>query len=134
MARTTEIERIRVERVGQDIFRTRLMSLWGGRCAITGLGLPELLRAGHAKPWSRCESNGERLDECDGLLLAAHLDAALDRGLIAIGPDGGVLVSSLVPAEDRVRLGLERALRVAGLSGRHHTYLAWHRANIFRPA
>src|SRR5262249_4060255 len=50
MPRTTEAERLIVQRVGQDIFREALMDLWSGRCAVTGLDQPELLRASHMKP------------------------------------------------------------------------------------
>lgn len=78
--------------VGQNLFREGLMALWGGRCAITGLDVPELLRASHAKPWA--DSNDvERLNVCNGLLLAAHWDAAFDAGLVTVSPDGAVLAS-----------------------------------------
>jgi putative restriction endonuclease len=50
MARATEAERLAVQRVGQDLFRSGLLDLWGGRCAICGLEVPALLRASHAKP------------------------------------------------------------------------------------
>jgi hypothetical protein len=55
MPRTTETERLVVQRVGQDIFRAGLLDYWDGRCAVTGLAVPELLRASHIKPWSKCE-------------------------------------------------------------------------------
>lgn len=49
--RTTErVAEVR-QRVGQDLFRDALMRYWGGRCAISGVGEPALLRASHAKPW-----------------------------------------------------------------------------------
>lgn len=46
----TEAKRLIVQRVGQDIFRQSLPDYWEGRCAITGLAVPELLRASHIKP------------------------------------------------------------------------------------
>jgi hypothetical protein len=58
------------------------MDYWGGRRAITGCAEPLLLRGSHIKPWTQCETDAERLDVYNGLLLAAHLDAAFDAGLI----------------------------------------------------
>ena len=81
LPRTTEAERLVIQRVGQDVFREALLSYWGGRCAVTGVAEPRLLRASHIKPWAKCETDAERLDVYNGLLLAAHLDAAFDGGL-----------------------------------------------------
>ena len=50
--RTTEAERLVVQRIGQNIFRAALMDYWGGRCPITGITDPELLRASHIVPWA----------------------------------------------------------------------------------
>ena len=49
LPRTTEAERTVVQRVGQDIFRNALMDYWQGRCCVTGLSVPSLLRASHIK-------------------------------------------------------------------------------------
>ena len=62
-----------------------LMDFWGGRCPLTGITHPRLLRASHMKPWSACTDAAERLNVHNGLLLAAHLDAAFDAGLITFG-------------------------------------------------
>ena len=51
---------------------------------MTGLDVPELLRASHIKPWADCGTDAERLDVFNGLLLAPHLDAAFDAGFITI--------------------------------------------------
>ena len=61
LPRATEAERLVVQRVGQDIFRRGLLEYWDGRCAITSLAVPELLRASHIKPWADCDSDTERL-------------------------------------------------------------------------
>lgn len=71
----TEVERLVKQRIGQEIFRQALMDYWGGACAVTGIDLPEVLRASHAKPWAVCENDEERLNVFNGLLLAAHPDA-----------------------------------------------------------
>lgn len=44
----TERTALILSRVGQGVFRERLMEVWGRRCAVTGLNLPQLLRASHA--------------------------------------------------------------------------------------
>lgn len=131
LPRSTEAERLVLQRVGQDLFRQGLMDLWGGRCAISGLAVPELLRASHAKPWKDCESDQERLDVCNGLLLAAHLDAAFDAGLIAVGVNGEVIVSKALSEGALKVLGLDQPRRIEGLLEAHRPYLGWHRARVF---
>ena len=132
LPRTTEAERLVVQRVGQDIFRRGLLEYWDGRCAITGLAVPELLRASHIKPWAACDTDAERLDIFNGLLLAPHLDAALDAGFITIAQDGTVLVSNTLLPDARSVLGLDGTLQVRRLYRAHERYLPSHRANIFR--
>ena len=77
LPRATEAERLVIQRVGQNVFRDALMAYWGGRCAVTEVTEPRLLRASHIKPWARCETDAERLDVYNGLLLAAHLDGLI---------------------------------------------------------
>ena len=131
LPRSTEAERLVVQRVGQEIFRNGLLEYWDGRCAITGLDVPELLRASHIKPWARCDTDSERLDVFNGLLLAAHLDAAFDAGLITVGEDGVVVVSDALSAGAQRTLGLSDTLEVDALHPTHEYYLAWHRARVF---
>ena len=132
LPRATEAERLVVRRVGQDIFRRGLFEYWDGRCAITGLAVPELLRASHIKPWSACETDAERLDVFNGFLLAPHLDAAFDAGFITIAEDGRGLVSSILSFDARSVLGLDGSLWVRGLHQAQQRYLPWHREKIFR--
>lgn len=132
MPTTTEAERLVVQRVGQEVFRNGLIDYWEGRCAVTGLAVVELLRASHIKPWAECETNVERLDVFNGLLLAPHLDAAFDRGFMTVSPDGHVASSPALSEESITILGLGPSLRVRMLDDRHREYLAWHRARVFR--
>ncbi len=129
----TSAKREVAQRVGQQFFREGLLDFWDGRCAVTGLDVPELLRASHARPWSE-SSDAQRLDVCNGLLLAVHLDAAFDKGLIAVADDGRVLVSPTLSKPQRRLLGLRKPLRVQRperLTRAHRGYLAWHRAHHF---
>lgn len=132
LRRETEIERLVVQRIGQNIFRERLLEYWEGRCAVTGLAVPELLRASHVKPWADCETDAERLDVFNGLLLAPHIDASFDCGFITVSIDASVLISSRLTGADRRLLGLEAPLRVHGLSASHEVFLPWHRARVFK--
>lgn len=132
LPRATEVERLVVQRVGQDIFREGLMRYWEGRCAVTGLTEPELLRASHIKPWSKCDTDHERLNVFNGLLLAVHLDAAFDRGFITFDDTGAMLISPRLSSDDVARLGLTPDLKLSRLEKGHLAALAWHRATHFR--
>ena len=132
LPRSTEVERSIIQRVGQDIFRRGLLEYWDSRCAISGLAVPELLRASHIKPWAVCENDAERLDVFNGFLLAPHLDAAFDAGFITVAEDGEILLSQVLGKEARELLGLNRPMRLRGLTDEHRRYLAWHRRSLFR--
>jgi len=132
LPRTTEVERLVVRRVGQDIFRRGLLEYWDGRCAITGLDVHDLLRASHIKPWADCDTDAERLDVYNGLLLAPHLDAAFDLGFITVAEDGTVVISDSLPSGAYAVLGLNRPLNIHGLHRAHQRYLPWHRSRVFR--
>ena len=128
---TTEVERLVKLRVGQDTFREALMDYWGSACAVTGIALPEVLRASHAKPWAACETDEERLDVFNGFLLCANLDALFDRGLITFDDSGQVIYSSLLNPEHRLCLNLRDDLTLRWLTPTHKPYLAWHRERVF---
>jgi hypothetical protein len=89
--RSTEAERLVVQRVGQEGFRRALLQYWDGRCAVTGISDSALLRASHIVPWSACTSDAQRLDVNNGLLLSALWDAAFDAGLVTFD-DGGAAI------------------------------------------
>jgi putative restriction endonuclease len=126
----TEREATVRQRIGQHLFREGLIALWGGRCAITGLDAPELLRASHAKPWAD-SSDIERLDVFNGLLLAAHWDAAFDSGLITVSTSGHVVPSAALSDSTIEVLGLSEDLCIR-LQPQHEPYLAWHRERVFK--
>ncbi len=132
LPKTTEAERLLVQRVGQDLFRTALLDYWQGRCCVTGLAVPSLLRASHIKPWAKCQSDNERLDVFNGLLLAPHLDALFDGGWISFSDQGGMLVSKQLSAAARAQLGIALGWSISGLKTAHRGYLAHHREHEFR--
>lgn len=130
--RTTErVAEVR-QRVGQELFRDALMRYWGGRCALSGISELALLRASHAKPW-KDSTDAERLDVHNGLLLAVHLDAAFDAGLIGVGAQGEVLVSHRLGEVERRVVGVALPSAPLALRDGHRPYLAWHRSHVFHP-
>jgi putative restriction endonuclease len=132
LPKTTEAERLVVQRIGQNLFREGLLELWEGRCAVTALAVPALLRASHIKPWADCETDAERLDVYNGILLAPHLDAAFDGGFITVADDGAIVVSDVLDEAARATLGLDEPLCVHGLAEGHRYYLPWHRDRAFK--
>jgi hypothetical protein len=127
---TTEAERFVVQRIGQNIFRERLMAYWQGCCPLTGIADKALLRASHIKPWKDCDSDAERLDVHNGLLLSALWDAAFDSGLVSFGDAGNPLFSSSLGPDAKALL---RWRRPVPLSEKHREKLAWHRAAFSYP-
>jgi HNH endonuclease len=124
LPKTTEAERLIVQRIGQDIFRARLMDYWQGRCPLTGITDPALLRASHIIPWADCETDAERLDVHNGLLLSALWDAAFDRALVTFDDEGNPRFSPALSEPARAELRWRSRIN---LIGEHRLRLARHR-------
>lgn len=84
-------------RVNQNVFRQIVVSNYSGKCAISGIDLPELLFASHIVPWSKNED--ERLNPENGICLSALYDKAFDKGLIAINEHYKILLSDTLKAK-----------------------------------
>jgi len=130
----TEVERIVRQRIGQQTFRAAMLDYWGGACAVTGIAIPEVLRASHAKPWADCPSDAERLDVFNGFLLSANLDALFDQFLISFDDEGRLLVSRAISDQDVKRLALDQRLRLRWLATEHGDYLDYHRGRYIEAA
>lgn len=128
---TTEVERLRKERIGQNVFRSALMDYWEKSCAVTGVKNSTLLRASHIVPWATCESDEERLNVHNGLLLVATLDAAFDAGLITFEDDGRILISEKLSESDQISSGIGQHMRLTRMNDEVRKRLAWHRAHLF---
>jgi len=126
LPRTTEAERLVVERIGQDVFRSALMDYWGKKCPITGIDDPALLRASHIVPWSECNDE-QRLDVHNGLLLSALWDAAFDRGLVSFADDGTALFGEGLSGVAQAALCYGNKLSLIGLREAHLINLKDHR-------
>ncbi len=131
LPRTTEAERLVVQRIGQDIFRTRLMDYWQGRCPLTGITDAALLRASHVIPWAECETDAERLDVHNGLLLSALWDAAFDRALVTFDDQGRPEFSPSLSEQVRGELRWNSPI---SLTDEHRRRLARHRERAPGPS
>jgi hypothetical protein len=124
----TEAWALQKTRSGQGPFRSALMARWEGRCPLTGIAEPGLLRASHIIPWNRCESDAERVNPENGLLLSALWDAAFDRGLVTFGDDGVAVALPGLSGESLAVLRASGPGRLVGLRGGERERLRWHRA------
>lgn len=127
----TETERFVRQRVGQKVYRKALMNYWKGQCAVTCIDVPAVLKASHAKPWSECDSDADRLNVYNGFLLSANLDALFDSGLITFNDNGVILISKHLHEYQRSSLNLVESLRLRWVDKNHLPFLHWHRKYVF---
>lgn len=84
-------------RKGQEYFRRMILANYCGRCALTGIDIPQVLLASHIIPWSDKSHKRDRLNPCNGICLSALYDKAFDKGLITFSPDDlSVQISSVL--------------------------------------
>lgn len=116
-------------RVGQGIFRSKLLKYWRNKCCITNCTLLPVLKASHIKPWID-SNNKERLDEYNGLLLSPNIDALFDRGLISFTNGGKIIYSDRA---DRTTLDflIGPTPKLLKLESKHFPYLEFHRTQVF---
>nr|WP_314764757.1 HNH endonuclease [uncultured Neisseria sp.] len=125
----TEIETLIKARQGQDSFRKKLLNLYPS-CPLTGLDIQPLLIASHIKPWSKCNDK-ERLDPFNGLMLAPHIDALFDSGLITFETDGTIKISPKIDLENQKRLGISRDMKLK-IEPESEKYFEYHRNHVFQ--
>lgn len=129
-AKGTEVERLVRQRIGQDAYRKAMLDYWGNACAVTGLQMPEILRASHAKPWAECEADAERLDVYNGFLLTANLDALFDRFLISFDEAGRIIISETISDSQKFLLNIHQDMQLRWISKEHDRYLIFHRSKF----
>jgi|SRR5690348_4025740 len=81
-------------RVNQNVFRQIVVANYNGKCAITGIDIPDLLLASHIIPWSKNEQ--ERLNPENGICLSPLYDRAFDKGYIGINEKFEIMLSPLL--------------------------------------
>lgn len=84
-------------RIGQDIFRAILLEIYSHKCCVTGIDIPDVLRASHIIPWS--ENKASRLNPENGLCLSATYDAAFDKHLISFDENYKMILSPFLKDE-----------------------------------
>lgn len=126
----TEKEQLIKARLGQGLFRKRLLEI-ENKCRLTGIVDQQFLVASHIKPW-RDGNNEERLDGSNGLLLSPHVDRLFDRGWISFNDDGSLLISNDDTNKVMVSWGLDDNINVGIFSEKQKSYLAYHRAHVYK--
>ena len=124
----TEKERIVRSRIGQGLFKKKLLSK-SCRCAICGLNIKDLLIASHCKPWAKA-NNKERLDVNNGLLLCPTHDALFDRGLITFKEDGEIIISEEIEKSQYKLLNIDEYIRL-NFRKEQLPYIKYHREKEF---
>ena len=119
-------------RLRQSDYRRNLLNYWGGRCAVTGCGLTDILIDSHVKPWSKCETNRESISKYNGFLLTPNLDRLFDHGYITFDDDGRIIISKNVPQSDYETLGIHSEMRLRRIEQEHRSFLAYHYEKVFK--
>jgi 5-methylcytosine-specific restriction protein A len=125
---TTERTGLITSRVGQGYYRQEIVAKFESRCAVTGLGIAEVLIASHIVPW-RDANDDERVDENNGILLSPVYDALFDKYLIAFSDEGALLLSKQLSEDDVAALGINRSARIKVTEGML-PFLRRHRARL----
>lgn len=113
-------------RIGQGGYRLRMCRIWGDRCAVTGLAVPDALVASHALAWKDSD-NHQRLDAYNGLLLSATLDKLFDKGLVSFSDSGALLVKPILDPDELRACGLSLDSKLRFVPERCKPYLKKHR-------
>ena len=127
------------QRKGQDYFRRMILANYGGRCALTGIDIPQLLLASHIIPWADKSHKKDRLNPCNGICLSALYDKAFDQGLITISPDDYSVVLSSVLRENETKeyfdkhfgIIIGKKLMMPSEYQPNREFLAYHRDKVF---
>lgn len=124
-------EQLVAARRGQGRFREGV-SLVEQSCRFTRVSNPKLLVASHIQPWVRCETNGERLDPFNGLMLTPTYDRLFDRGFVTFDPDDRLVISPRLPVEDVRKIRMDPHLVTDSFRPEQQRYLAYHREHVFK--
>ena len=125
-------ERLAVEksRIGQGIFRDRIISLWGS-CSVTSLTNLTLVRASHIKPW-RESNNSERLNPYNGLLLMPNFDLLFDKGFIGFKDNGQMIISTKLTTTEQQILQISGRERLRKVFPENKQFLEFHRDKVLQ--
>lgn len=77
-------------RIGQAYYRKMIISIYAGKCCVTGMDVQNLLRASHIVPWAKDKEN--RMNPENGLCLSGTYDLAFDQHLISFDEEYRMIV------------------------------------------
>lgn len=124
-------------RVNQSFFRQIVLANYGGRCALTGIDIPDLLIASHIIPWAN--DTKERLNPANGICLSALYDKAFDKGYMSFDNEGKVLLSNNIEDKKDRDYYAKYFMTIKGhkIEGYRKyapnpEFLNWHRQHIFK--
>ena len=126
---TTKKQLVKSRR-GQGIFKANVR-LNEKRCRVTGVTDLKHLRASHIKPW-KDSTDEEKLNGCNGLLLAPHIDHLFDRGLISFSDDGNLLISPKLDRAILAKWGVSETVNVGSFDAKQSVFLEYHRHSVFK--
>jgi len=126
---TVKVQLVNARR-GQGVFRANVRLNEKG-CRVTGVTDPLHLRASHIKPW-KDSNDEEKLNGCNGLLLAPHVDHLFDRGLISFSEDGTLLISTKLSHAILSEWGIPAVKNVGAFNPHQIEFLKYHGQSIFK--
>lgn len=121
-------------RIGQSMFRSKVLSNFRFKCCLSGIAEESLLVASHIIPWSHDKS--KRSDPANGLCLFVEFDKYFDKGYISLNEDLSVIVSSRCSSFSKPLGDRLAALHGQRISSPVDTrinpeFLQYHMKNIF---
>lgn len=125
---TRGLPRLTVPRVGQDAFKSLVLTSYHRRCAITGNKVEPVLQAAHIRPIA--ESGQHRVD--NGLLLRSDVHILFDRGYLGVDERHQLHVSKRLREdfgngeEFYVRAGQEISVPDRRVDRPSREAVAWH--------
>jgi putative restriction endonuclease len=126
----TTKEQLVKSRRGQGVFKANVRLNEKG-CRITGVTDPLHLRASHIKPW-KDSTDDEKLNGCNGLLLAPHIDHLFDRGLISFSANGDLLISPRMDRSILGKWGILETKNVGAFKPEQLQFLKYHLNSVFK--
>lgn len=124
----TERNIIAKARIGQGIYKERLVKKFNGECCICHLKNISLLIGSHIKEWANSDIY-EKGDINNGLLLCTLHDSLFDKHLITFNKDGNIIFSNKLSEEDKKILNLKNDIHI-NLTSEMETYMEYHRNKL----
>ena len=121
----TERKGMVTSRVGQGLYREKIIKKWNKTCPITKCKILTILISSHIKSWKESDSQ-ERLDVENGILLSPNVDSLFDKHLISFSDSGEMLLSDKISNDVLNKLGIDKNVTLT-ISDGMKKYLKRHR-------